>query len=338
MSDIKEKIKKIAVELGFCDIGFAKAEPLEEEIINYKKWLDAGYNASMTYMERNIEKRYDVRNILPGVKTVIVTAYNYFTPFKHNNQIPESTNDSEIGKLYGKISRYAFGNDYHNVILPKLELLAARIEELYFATGKDKIKNKHSGNQSKCYVDTGPLLEKVWAEKAGIGWQAKNSTIISKKHGSWIFLGIILTTLEFENDNQLRDHCGKCRICIEACPTGAIIEPKIIDSRKCISYWTIETKPEIDFPDSIINNLNGWLFGCDICQDVCPWNVKFQIQTNDLNFYPVDNETSLIINDVANMDKENFTVRFKNSPLKRPRFEGIQRNARALMEYYNKKQ
>ncbi|MCX7736000.1 MAG: tRNA epoxyqueuosine(34) reductase QueG [Candidatus Kapabacteria bacterium] len=304
MVELKEILKPRAKEIGFDLIGFAKAEPLENEFDNYLYWLEQGFNAKMEYLERNKEKRKDISLILENAKTVIVTATNYNTPFYHN----QSLNNSQ-----GKISRYAWGEDYHNVILPKLELLASEISKIYPEA------------KSKCYVDTGPILEKVWAVKAGLGWQGKNSLILTKKFGSYVFLGLIITSVEIEPDSIIPDHCGKCSSCIESCPTNAIVQPKVIDSNKCISYWTIETKGKADFPENVAKNLKNWVFGCDICQEVCPWNRK-EVFTDDVSFFPRQNQTILESDYFNQMSEDEFSIRFKNSPIKRAKLEGIRKN------------
>lgn len=300
----KENIRTFIKSLGFCDVGFARAEKLSNEFSFYLKWLELGYNANMKYLERNLDKRADPNAILPNAKTIIVCAYSYNTPFNHNSDT-------------FKISKYAWGDDYHNILLPLLRKIELKLSEI------------ESSAKSKSYVDTGSILEKVWAVRAGIGWAGKNSLIISKKFGSFIFLGIIITTVEFPPDSPIPDHCGKCTKCIEACPTGAIIQPKVIDSRRCISYWTIEAKANEPIPDDI--DLNNWLFGCDICQEVCPWNKKARV-TYEAAFAPRYNETSLTKKFLSNLDLETFRVRFKNSPLKRPKLAGIKRNFRHILK------
>lgn len=304
MNQLKDLIKNKAIELGFDLIGFAKVEPLDIEFDNYIHWLELSYNADMEYLERNKEKRKNVGLILENAKTVIVTAINYNTPFEHNNEKCQSK---------GKISRYAWGEDYHNVVLPKLESLSAEIKKIF------------PESESKCYVDTGPILEKAWAVKAGIGWQGKNSLILTRRFGSYMFLGIIISTIEIEPDKIVKDYCGKCNLCIESCPTGAIVSPKVIDSRKCISYWTIETKGKKEFPEIVSKNLNGWFFGCDICQEVCPWNRK-KIYTECKEFYPRNNQTEIECERMLNMEEDEFQIRFKNSPLKRAKLEGLKHN------------
>ncbi len=303
---IKNDIKKIALELGFCEIGFAAIEPISKDYQNFLNWLESGYQADMKWMEKNPLKRKDPNQILENVKTIITLAYNYNTAINHQSET-------------GKISRYAWGDDYHDILLPKVKQIAQYIKSL------------SPDIQTRSYVDTGPVLEKIWAARSGIGWQGKNSLILTKKYGSYIFLGVIITTLILEPDNPIKDYCGTCTRCIEACPTGAIVKPKVVDSNKCISYWTIEAKPDKIIPAEISQKLSGWIFGCDICQEVCPWNSKLKFVQNNQSFKPRYGETNLDINKILNMDYDEFLTRFKKSPIKRAKFEGLKKNAKSLI-------
>ncbi len=303
-----DALKEAARRLGFCEVGVARAEPLEKEFARYLAWLERGYHGAMAYLERNLERRADVRAILPGAQSVVVVAYNYYVPASHDAFAQEP-------HRYGKISRYAWGDDYHEVLRPKLEALAATLSELV------------PGAESRLYIDTGPVLEKAWAVRAGIGWQGKHTNIISRRYGSWLFLGVLITTAELEPDVPLQDYCGTCTACLRACPTGALVEPYVLDARRCISYWTIEVKPETPIPDEIAEHMEGWIFGCDICQEVCPWN-RFQKPTEEAAFAPRNGESCLELDALLAMTPEEFRHRFRRSPLKRPKYEGIQRNAR----------
>ncbi|MCS7176498.1 MAG: tRNA epoxyqueuosine(34) reductase QueG [Candidatus Kapabacteria bacterium] len=307
-----EHIKEAARRLGFCEVGVARAEPLEEEFGRYLAWLERGYHATMAYLERNVERRQDVRQILLSAQSVVVVAYNYYVPARHKEW-------EHTPNRFGKISRYAWGEDYHDVLLPKLRALAAEIERVF------------PGAESRVYVDTGPVLEKAWAVRAGIGWQGKNTMVISRRYGSWIFLGVVITSAELEPDEPMRDYCGTCTACLQACPTGALVQPYILDASRCLSYWTIETKREPDIPPEIAERMEGWIFGCDICQEVCPWN-RFQKPTDDPAFLPRYGQTCLELDAVLSMSPEEFQQRFRRSPLKRPQYAGIQRNARAWKE------
>jgi epoxyqueuosine reductase len=300
-------LKEYARALGFCEVGVARAEPLEPEFGRYLEWIRRGYHGLMAYMERNLERRADVRELLPGARSVVVVAANYYVPARHDAYEREP-------HRYGKISRYAWGDDYHEVLLPRLRRLAESIAELF------------PGAESRVYVDTGPVMEKAWAVRAGIGWQGKHTNIISRRYGSWLFLGVVITTAELEPDEPMRDYCGTCTACLQACPTGALVEPYVLDARRCLSYWTIETKPEVDIPAEIAQRMEGWIFGCDICQEVCPWN-RFQTPSQEPAFAPRYGQTCLDLEELLAMSPEDFRQRFRHSPLKRPKYAGIRRNA-----------
>ncbi len=317
-NSFKSELIAKSIELGFIDIGFAKYELLSEEVYNYKSWLQNKHNANMQWMENNIDKRQDISIILPNCKTIIVTAYNYFT----NLGYPE---ENELVNNAGKISRYAFGEDYHVIIKQKL----VELEQF--------IKLNYPDSNTKSYADTGPILEKIWAEKAGIGWQGKNSLILNNKYGSYFFLGIIITDIIIEENKPIKDFCGTCTKCIIACPTDAIVGNKIVDSRLCISYNTIELKPQFEIPVEIAENLNNFIFGCDICQEVCPWNKNLKILTNEPKFYPKNNQTVININKFKETVPTEFNKSYKNSTIKRTKLAGIERNIRALEQYWNKK-
>jgi epoxyqueuosine reductase len=303
-------IKNFAIgTAGFSLVGIAEAVPLPSEMANFSEWLRRGYHAGMGYMERNDDKRMDVRAILPDARSVLVVAHNYFSPKYDATPTAEG---------FGKLSRYATGDDYHDVIPPKLVLIA------------DEIKRLQPLASTKVYTDTGAILEKQWAVRAGIGWQGKHSNVISREIGSWFFLGIVLTSAEFLYDTPMQDFCGNCTACITHCPTDAIVEPRVVDARKCIPYWTIETKSDVEFPPNIAQNLDGWLFGCDTCQDVCPWN-RFQTPTDEHRFEPRGGESALNLASVSALTQEEFSERFRKSPVKRSKMAGLKRNAAALV-------
>jgi epoxyqueuosine reductase len=305
--------KHHARELGFSLVGIAQAMPLQDAFAHYQEWLKmdfhGGANSAMQYMERNLDKREDVKVILPSAESVIVVAQNYFTPFQHEQTLSDA----------GKISRYAWGTDYHEVIPPKLRALC------------QSLANLDAQAEFKIYTDTGAILEKAWAVRAGIGWQGKHSNIISRQIGSWFFLGVIITSMKFLYDTPIKDYCGSCTACMTSCPTQAIIEPLVVDARKCISYWTIETKPQFDIPDDIASNMDHWLFGCDTCQDVCPWN-RFQTPTDEQEFLPRNHETTISFKRIEEFQQENFSARFRKSPIKRTKLAGLQRNMRVLQQ------
>lgn len=303
---------EIAKQLGFDLVGFAKAELLEEETEKLQQWLDNGYQATMSYMERNFSKRKDVREILPEAKSIISLALNYYSPENHSDE--KDLNNSFLPA--GKVSRYAWGKDYHLVIWDKLNQL------------ENELKKIDSSFKSISYVDTGPIMDKVWAVKAGLGWMGKNTNIINRKMGSWFFIANIICNYKFDYSNQIPDFCGDCTACIDACPTDAIVVPYVVDSNKCISYHTIENKNEIPF--ELKGKFDNWIFGCDICQDVCPWNNKFSLVTQIKDFYPVNKEFTLA--EVLIMDESSFKSQFDESPIKRTKLKGLKRNAMFLFE------
>lgn len=292
---------------GFDLVGFAKAEELMEETARLEEWLRRGYQAGMAYMEKNLEKRRDLSNILPGAKSVVSLGLNYYT----GEEYPGI-------KGAGKISRYAWGTDYHYIIWEKLERL------------ENKLKKIDPGFESVSYVDTGPLMDKVWAVKSGLGWMGKHTNVINRQIGSWMFISTIITNREFGYSKTVEDFCGSCTACIEACPTGAIVDEYIVDANKCISYLTIENKGNI--PGEFKGKFENWLFGCDICQDVCPWNIKFSAETGIGEFFPAGGATEMDLDQVMNMDNSEFKQRFNRSPIKRAKLKGFKRNAEFLRE------
>ncbi len=299
-----------AREAGFDLIGFARAEKLTDEVQQLRKWLKKKQNAGMEYMERNLEKREDVSLILPGAKSVISLAVNYFTPYKHSRK-----------NGYGKISRYAWGEDYHLHIWKMLEQLESKLAKI------------DENFKSKSYVDTGPVIDRVWAVRSGLGWQGKNGNVITKEFGSWVFIATIITNYEFDYGLPMPDACGTCTACIKACPTNAITSSGIVDSNRCISYLTIENKGSI--PDKFQNQFDDWLFGCDICQDVCPWNKKFAKPTNKKYFEPKMG-TEINLDFFEGLSNREFNKIFYDSPIKRARAKGMRRNADFLKKDKNK--
>lgn len=297
------QIKERASSLGFCKIGIVPAEALETESTHFFEWLHRGLHGEMAWLNREPEKRTDPKRIFPDARSMVVVAMNYFTPHEHRD-----TDHS------GKISRYAWGDDYHDILKSKLyELL-------------EWIKATSPEVKGKVCVDTTPVLEKAWAVRSGIGWLGKHSNIITTDQGSWVFLGELILDVELEYDtNVIADHCGSCTACLDACPTNAIIEPYVVDSRKCISYATIELRDE-ELPSDVVPHLNGWLYGCDICQDVCPWN-RFERPTDEPRFEPRNGETALDLEYVSMMTQTEYADRFRASAIKRAKLSGLQRNA-----------
>lgn len=296
--NIQNLIIDKAADLGFFKTGFAKYQVLDRESENLKKWLSLGYGADMDWIKRGYDKRKDVRLIMPEAKSVISLAYNYYTPFEHDDTKP-------------KISRYALGRDYHKVLKPKLKEMCKFISSNFEEA------------TAKAYVDDGPVMDKAWAQKAGIGWMGKHSNIINPEYGSWFFICTVITNIEFDNySGSIEDLCGSCTLCVSACPTGAITSEYVVDANKCISYQTIENRGKI--PAEI--NLDGWIFGCDVCQDVCPYNSpKYNHITEDDSFRPLPilNESEKALKSIT---EEKFDEVFINSPIKRTKFSGWRRN------------
>jgi epoxyqueuosine reductase len=299
-------IKAKAAELGFAKVGIARADALTEEGARLREWLARGYNGTMEWMKRNPERRVDPREIVPGAKSVVSVAINYYADVRHSVD-PEA----------GKISRYAWGDDYHLIMTPRIQKLL------------DCIKSENPDVEARIYVDTGPVMDKAWAVKSGIGWLGKHTNVITKEYGSWVFLGEIILDVELAYDEPIADFCGTCRACIDACPTGAIVEPYLLDSNKCISYLTIEHKGEI--PGELKPKFENWVYGCDICQDVCPWN-NFQQQTREQAFLPREANIAPRLEELDRMTGGEFSRRFRRSPVKRTKIQGMKRNIRAVLE------
>ena len=308
MAFFTERIKQKAFEIGFHKIGIARAEPLAEEGERLREWLGKNYHGEMQWMEREPEKRVSPGLIFPGAKSMIVVALNYFTPHEHEHS-PDK----------GKVSRYAWGDDYHDIVKEKLRELLAWI------------KAENAEADGKICVDTAPVMDKAWAVRAGLGWLGKHSNVITKEYGSWVFIGEILLNLELEYETEtVADHCGTCTACLDACPTSAIVSPFIVDSQRCLSYATIELRsPELS--PEIKENLNGWLYGCDICQDVCPWN-RFEKPTEEAGFEPREGNVTADLSEILSLSPEEYARRFNRSAMKRTKLGGLQRNANALLD------
>ncbi len=302
-----DRIRNHAYALGFSHVGFAAAEAMAEEARLLKAWLDAGFHAGMGWLARDPERRADPRQVLEGARTVISVAMNYYTPQAHSQK-----------RDAARISRYAWGDDYHDVMDTRL----AALEQL--------IVREHENARTRRYVDTGPVMDKAWAVRAGIGWLGKHGNVITRDRGSWVFLGEILTTLELQCDAPMEDFCGTCTSCLEACPTQAIVRPYVVDSSRCISYLTIEHRGPHPAHASRMDFQN-WVYGCDICQDVCPWN-SFARTTEEAAFFPRPANIVPRIAELALIDDEEFRARFRKSPVKRAKAEGLRRNARTLLQ------
>jgi epoxyqueuosine reductase len=293
-------IKETALSLGFSHCGIAKAAPLDEDARRLEKWLHAGMHGSMQYLENHFDLRVDPTKLVPGAKSVITLTQNYYSPKKQPADSP-------------KISTYAYGTDYHFVIKEKLNKLLEAIQQ------------KAGDIVGRGFVDSAPVLERTWAQKSGAGWIGKNGNLISKTDGSFFFIATLIVDLPLEYDDPFaKDYCGSCTKCIDACPTDAILPDKTIAGNKCISYFTIELKDAI-IPSGMKGKFDNWMFGCDTCQDVCPWN-RFSKQHAEPGFTPNRAIENFGLQEWNNLTKEGFKTLFKNSPLQRSKFEGITRN------------
>ena len=299
-------IKQKAEKFGFQSCGISKAEFLEEEAPRLEAWLNKGYHGEMKYMENHFDKRLNPTLLVDGAKSVISLSYNYFPKVKID----------EINNF--KISKYAYGEDYHEVIKDILKNMVAELQEEIGEFG------------FRVFVDSAPVLEKAWARKSGLGWVGKNANLITKKHGSFYFLAEIICDLELEYDLAVTDHCGSCRACIDACPTQAIVSDRIVDGSKCISYATIELKNQI--PDYFNGKMDDWIFGCDVCQDVCPWN-RFSAPTLQEKFAPNFQKLNFRKNEWKELTQELFSEIFKKSAVKRTKFSGLMRNINLLNDH-----
>ena len=297
-----EFIKAEAKRLGFMSCGISKAEFLEAEAPRLEDWLAKNRNGEMTYMENHFDKRLDPTLLVPGAKSVVSLLFNYF---------PEASQRSDSYK----ISKYAYGTDYHFVIKDKLKELLYRLEE------------KIGKIEGRAFVDSAPVLDKAWAAKSGLGWIGKHSNLLTKQAGSFYFIAELIIDLDLEYDTPVTDHCGSCTACIDACPTDAIVDPYVVDGSKCISYFTIELKNEI--PAYAQGKMDDWMFGCDICQDVCPWN-RFSKPHNEPLFNPKPEILEYSRKDWQELTQEVFSEIFRKSPVKRTKFEGLKRNLNFL--------
>ncbi|MBS1737370.1 MAG: tRNA epoxyqueuosine(34) reductase QueG [Bacteroidetes bacterium] len=299
-----EFVKKTALSLGFEYCGIAKAEHLDEDARRLENWLGNGLNGSMSYMANYFDLRTNPEKLVPGAKTVITLLLNYFPEKQQNIEAPQ-------------ISKYAYGNDYHEVIKSKLKTFLQLL--------KDNIGDIHG----RGFTDSAPVLERSWAVKSGLGWVGKNGNLITKTNGSYFFIATLITDLELEADNPfIKDYCGSCTRCIDNCPTDAILPDKVIDGSKCISYFTIELK-DLLIPETMKGRFENKMFGCDICQDVCPWN-RFSKPNQEIEFTPLDEILNFSKTDWEELTEESFKIIFKKSPLKRSKFQGIKRNLKFL--------
>jgi epoxyqueuosine reductase len=296
-------IKTKAQELGFSFCGIAKAEFLEQEAPRLEEWLKRGYQGKMSYLENYFDKRLDPTLLVSGAKSVVSLVYNYY-PKK------DLAEDDNL-----KIAKYAYGEDYHFVVKDKLKILLTHLNETIGEVN------------GRAFVDSAPVMEGAWAQKSGLGWVGKNSLLLNRSAGSFFFLAELIIDLELEYDSPTKDYCGTCTACMDACPTDAIAEPYVVDGSKCISYFTIELKDEI--PNDVSGKFENWIFGCDICQDVCPWN-RFSSPHNESRFDPSPTLENMKSDDWKEITEEVFKSVFKNSAVKRTGLKGLQRNIRFI--------
>ena len=297
-------IKEKAFDLGFSHVGISKAGFLEKEARHLESWLNNDFHGKMSYMENHFDLRTDPTKLVPGAKSVVTFIYNYYSPIKQKD------------KQAPKISMYAYGEDYHKVIKKKLKELQYFITENF---GDINIRG---------FVDSAPVMDKAWAEKSGLGWIGKHSNLINKEKGSYFFIAELILDLELDTDLPIKDYCGTCTKCIDACPTDAIIKPYVVDGSKCISYLTIELKDEI-IPDEFNGKMDNWMFGCDACQEICPWN-KFSSTHEEPLFEPSLDLINLTKKEWKELDEEIFENLFKSSAVKRTKFKGLKRNINFL--------
>ncbi|MBI4445862.1 MAG: tRNA epoxyqueuosine(34) reductase QueG [Acidobacteria bacterium] len=297
--ELTRQVKDKAGELGFSAVAVTPAVCGPEEL--FLQWLARGYHGEMAYMARNPAKRVDPRQILPGARSIVSAALNYHHPYSLPYRTPTR----------GAISRYASGEDYHGVLEQKLSLLLSWVKQI------------RPGSNGRCSVDSGTVLDKYWAQRAGIGWLGKHTNVIRKGLGSWFFIGELILDCEMVYDVPAADHCGSCRRCIDACPTGAIVEPYVLDSRRCISYLTIELRGDI--PEHLREPMGNLILGCDICQDVCPWNRKAPVSPME-EFAPLRENRAPELQELARLNPEQFRARFRNSAIRRAKWSGLLRN------------
>ncbi len=297
-------VKSIGYELGFDFVGVSKADFLEEDATRLESWLKNSHHAGMSYMERNFDKRLDPTILVPGARSVVSLLYNYHSNSKQHPGAP-------------KLAKYAYGEDYHFVIKDKLKEYMKAIGDRIGEVG------------GRVFVDSAPVLDRAWARKSGLGWIGKNSMLINKEKGSDFFIAELIIDLELEADGPIKDYCGTCTKCIDACPTDAIEEDRTLDSNKCISYLTIELKDD-HIPKEFEGMMEDWMFGCDICQDVCPWN-RFATQNQEPRFSPNPSLLEMSRENWKELNEEQFKWLFKGSAVKRAKYSGLKRNLDALL-------
>ena len=320
-----DRIRAAALAIGFHKVGIASVDGIEDDaaITHLKNWLALGYHADMAWMAN--PKRQDIHRCMTDVRSLISVAVNYYTPHQRANNL-------EIAK----ISRYGWGRDYHKVMEKKLKALSNWLQEqgedIKLARSFAEETSAGSLVKTRYYADTGPIQDKVWAQRAGLGWIGKNGNVITRDYGSWVFLGEILTNLELAPDKPHTEHCGTCTRCLDACPTNAISKPFVVDANLCIAYHTIENR-EPELPEAIAKKLSGWVAGCDICQDVCPWNQRFAQETDIEDFQPYPQNINPKLTELATIKPTEWDHRFRASALRRIKPQMWQRNAKANLKY-----
>lgn len=310
---LENRLKQKASDLGFHKVGIVNlreiSQPMQGNQLardRLQDWLSQSYQASMEWMTE--ERRQAIQSVMPQAQSVISLAMNYYTPIQR-----------EEGNHLAKISRYGWGRDYHKVMTKRLKVLATWLET-------------QGANHCRFYVDTGPVQEKAWAQQAGLGWVGKHSNLITRDYGSWVFLSEVITDLDLPSDSHHTSHCGTCTRCMEACPTDAIAAPYVVDANRCIAYQTIENRAE-DIPVEIAQNMQGWVAGCDICQDVCPWNQRFAQETDIEDFQPYPWNVNPSLAELADLSPDDWDQRFRASALRRIRVDMMRRNARANLDH-----
>lgn len=304
---LARELKGEARRLGFDACGISKAERLDEEARRLEQWLLESRHATMGWMERNFEKRVDPRELVAGAKSVVSVLHNYYQPVE-----PEESTQ------VGRISRYAWGDDYHDVMKERLYALFHWLGE------------RVGGMGGRVFVDSAPVMDKAWARRSGLGWVGKHTNLLNRDLGSYFFIGEMIVDVELEPDGPVPDYCGSCTRCIDACPTDAIYRPYAVDANRCISYLTIERRDDA-LPEGLQPQMDNWIFGCDVCQDVCPWN-KFKRPTSEPRYLPRPGVTDTELREWVELDLEAFRKRFRKSPVKRAKFEGFARNVRVALE------
>ena len=298
------ELKETARTLGFSACGISRAAFLEQEAYRLDEWLRLGYHASMAWMENHFEKRVDPTRLVEGARSVVSVLDSYWHP--ETGPQPDGT---------ARVSRYALGDDYHVVMKERMGVLF------------DWLDNRVGGIGGRIFVDSAPVMDKVWAMQSGLGWIGKNTNLIESRSGSWFFIGELIVDLELPPDAPATDHCGSCTRCLDACPTDALVAPAVLDANRCISYLTIENREPTISPD-LAEHLDGWIFGCDVCQEVCPWN-KFSRAATEPRYHPNEGIVGKSFSSWEELSIEDFRERFRRSPIKRAKYEGLLRNVAA---------